>query len=121
MKISGKKITSAIIILVILLVSSVYLWALNSDAYKFSVEYVRSSSLILGEVGKVESVDLSFVSGFRERITTDGRAASMTLDVVGKRKSIKLRIDVQKGDGDWRVIKARTDDGVISINDGEVK
>jgi hypothetical protein len=97
-----------------------YLWGTHSEGYRFLDQVVRESPEIRQRVGDVKTVRMSFLNGYREKFvnseSTTSKTVTMTLNVVGSKKSLNVKAVAKETNGTWKVSEASIDGELVKLN-----
>ncbi|GAB4112545.1 MAG: hypothetical protein Fur0019_19020 [Tibeticola sp.] len=88
---------------------------LTSESYEFAKQFVASDPRIVQVTGTQKSSRIAPFKGFRSTFGDRTGEAHFTFNVSGERGSYDVRVEMEKREGRWAVIKART-----TSNGGEV-
>lgn len=93
-----------------------HLWGLHSEGYAYLTQAIRNSTVIQQRVGNVQSTELSFFGGYREKFVGANKSTTMTINVVGQRGSITVTASADKVNGIWTVSDASIDGQRVKLN-----
>ncbi len=114
----GMKLKSIIFAVIggIVLYAVIGLFQSNSESFRFSEKSLVESTYLAKEVGRVEKVRVPLMGSYSERWSGSDARASMTLEVIGARRTIEIELEVRKKDGVWTVEKAIVEGKLVSLN-----
>lgn len=90
---------------------------LTSESYELAKEFVASDSRILQVTGSQNSSRIAPLKGFRSTFGDRTGEANFTFKVNGDRGSFDVRVEMEKREGRWSVIKARTTSSSGAVTD----
>ena len=94
----------------------IYWLGAQSDGFKFLAQTIRSAPSIHERIGDVQTVRLSFFSGYRDKTIGSNEWLTMTLRVRGQKGAGTVVADAKKVNGVWSVTKAAIDGDPVSLN-----
>lgn len=106
--IGWKRWAGFVALLVFVLSAADYLFGTKSDAMSFAREKLQGSSVLQQRVGKLQSVDLDWLWGFRQKSGFAGTKATLYLSITGTAGKEHIVMDLQETDGQWHVVRAST-------------
>jgi hypothetical protein len=97
-------------------VALTFFMLLTSESYEFAKEFVASDSRVIALTGAQKSSRIAPFKGFRSTFGDRTGEAHFTFNVSGARGSFNVRIEMEKREGRWAVIKAQatSSDGAIT-------
>ncbi len=104
--IGWKRWAGFVALLVVILSAADYVFGANSDAMSCARESLQGSSVLQQRVGKLRSVDLDWLWGFRQKSGFAGTKATLNLSVTGTTGKEHIVVDLQEIAGQWHVIRA---------------
>lgn len=99
----------------IALYGGVYIYALNSEAFRFVKGALENSPAISQRVGAETKVTLPLFGAFKEKYVNSNVTVTMTVTVRGNIKSIPVMVIATRKGGFWKVESASTDGTPIVI------
>lgn len=88
----------------IALSAGVYLYASQSEPYRFSERWLRQSAEVRARVGEVQRTRLNFPQVFADELKGNVREARVSVRVHGAKSSLIARLRLRKSSGgDWMV------------------
>jgi hypothetical protein len=91
---------------------------LTSESYEFAKAFVANDSRVLQVTGPQRSSHIAPFKGFRSTFGDRTGEAHFTFKVSGDRGDFDVRVEIEKREGRWAVIKARaisTKDAVTDV------
>jgi hypothetical protein len=85
---------------------------LTSESYEFAKEFVASDPRVARVTGTQQSSRIAPFKGFRSTFGDRTGEAHFTFKVNGDRGSFDVRVEMQKREGRWAVIKAHATSSV---------
>ena len=120
MKIPIRRWIPFVVLAFIVFYIALYFWGSHSEGYKFLDKAVRVSPEIQRRVGDVQSVHMSFLGGYTEKFVTSESSTSktvkMTLDVVGSKGNVAVKVVSKETNGVWSVSDASINGEQINLN-----
>lgn len=93
-----------------------YLWGSHSEAFQFVEQTIKSSRAMELKVGRVESVSLDPIGGYREKFVNSNKSVYMTVDVAGEKGTVTVNVAAKKTDGTWEIKNASIDGQPIALD-----
>jgi Cytochrome oxidase complex assembly protein 1 len=81
---------------------------LTSESYEFAKAFVASDPRIAQVTGAQKSSRIAPFKGFRSTFGDRTGEAHFTFDVSGERGTFDVRVEMEKREGRWAVVKAQT-------------
>lgn len=90
---------------------------LTSESYEFAKEFVASDSRVAQVTGVQKSSRIAPFKGFRSTFGDRTGEAHFTFDVNGERGSFDVRVEMEKREGRWIVVKAQAKSSSGAVTD----
>lgn len=90
------------------LYGGIYLYALNSEAFRFVKEALENSPAMARQVGECPKVTLPLLGAFKEKYVNSSVTVTMRVMVVGNIKSLPVDVKVIRKEGVWKIGSAST-------------
>lgn len=81
---------------------------LTSESYEFAKQFVASDPRVVQVTGNQKSSRIAPFKGFRSTFGDRTGEAHFTFNVSSERGSFDVRVEIEKREGRWAVVKART-------------
>jgi hypothetical protein len=94
-----------------------FLMLLTSESYEFAKEFVASDSRVAQITGVQKSSRIAPLRGFRSTFGERTGEAHFTFDVNGDRGSFDVRVEMEKREGRWSVVKAQAKSSSGAVTD----
>jgi hypothetical protein len=88
-------------------ISLTFFMLLTSESYEFAKEFVTNDPRIAQVTGAQKSSQIAPFKGFRSTFGDRTGEAHFTFKVTGDRGSFNVRVELEKHQGRWAVIKAQ--------------
>jgi len=103
-------------VLGLLLYSGIYIYAQQSDGFKFVQQAILKSHDIQQHVGNVQSVNLSLLGSYDAKQIGSDQVVTMSVEVVGTKSTRTIDVKATLKDDLWKIDNASLDGGSISLN-----
>ena len=90
---------------------------LSSESYEFAKTYVASDPRVVEITGTQKATRLAPLKGFRSTFGDRTGDARFTFRVNGEKGSFDVRVEMEKREGRWAVVKAQTISSVGAVTD----
>lgn len=110
-----KKILLAVI-LGFALYGGIYIYALNSDAFRFVKTSLENSRGLAQRVGAGATVTLPLFGAFKERYVNSSETVIMVVAVAGSNGSVLVNVKAVRTDGLWKIESASAEGSPIDLN-----
>ena len=90
---------------------------LTSESYEFAKQFVASDPRVVQVTGAQKSSRIAPLKGFRSTVGDRTGEANFTFSVSGERGSFEVLIEMEKREGRWAVIKARSTSSEGAVTD----
>jgi Cytochrome oxidase complex assembly protein 1 len=89
---------------------------LTSESYEFAKAFVASDPRVVQVTGAQKSSRIAPFKGFRSTFGDRTGEAHFTFSVSGERGSFDVRVEMEKREGRWAIVKAQTtsSDGAVT-------
>jgi len=87
-----------------------YLWAINGEAYKYSLTFIKENKQVVGVIGKIENLYLSFRgNGLHWYVSTNGTSGHAEYNIVvnGQKGKGIVYIYLEQNLGKWKVVQGK--------------
>ena len=102
-------------VLCVLLYIGIQVRARFSEEFEYVERLIRHSHDVEERVGLVQEVNLPLLNSFKETNVNGSTLVSMTVQVVGSRKTTSINIDAVRREGAWKIEKAAVDGAPIAL------
>jgi len=90
---------------------------LTSESYEFAKQFVASDPRVVQVTGPQKSSRIAPFKGFRSTVGDRTGEAHFTFNVSGERGSFDVWVEMEKREGHWAVVKARTTSSGGAVTD----
>lgn len=90
---------------------------LTSESYEFAKEFVANDPRVVQATGAQKSSRIAPFKGFRSTFGDRTGEAHFTFKVSGDRGSFNVRVEMEKREGRWSVLKAQTTSSSGAVTD----
>lgn len=90
---------------------------LTSESYEFAKQFVASDPRVVQVTGPQKSSRIAPFKGFRSTVGERTGEAHFTFKVSGERGSFDVLVEMEKREGRWAVVKARTTSSGGAVTD----
>jgi len=99
-----------VVISTVVLFAGIYIYAVNSEPFRFSERWVRTSPEVRERVGVVKETSISVIGDFSDEIRGDARIARVSTLVRGEKGKVRANLWLEKrGTSEWVVSRCQFD------------
>lgn len=98
-------------------VALTFFMLLTSESYEFAKEFVASDPRVAQVTGAQESSRIAPFKGFRSTFGDRTGEAHFTFNVAGERGRFDVRVEMEKREGRWTVVKAQATSSSGAVTD----
>lgn len=84
-----------------------YLYGMRSEAFRYSNDWLRHSSVAQTRVGSVNDVRLSFWGGYAEEASSNFHRVRFTAVIEGTKGKSEVELSLRKEGDDWVIVGCR--------------
>jgi hypothetical protein len=103
--------------LTVVITAVTFFMLLTSESYEFAKGFVATDPRIAQLTGTQQSSRIAPLAGFRSAVGERTGEAHFTFKIIGDRGTYDVRVEIEKREGRWTVVKARAVSSVGAITE----